>query len=96
MLINKNTTSDELIIILDNYDPTILYLSQRKGWHGVWDLNFEKNIDLEKKISKGAKFFAGTFAVCELEANCNELINYIHQYQIVVETDKFFVVQLSQ
>ena len=62
-LVKNNTNSSDLIISVTGGDPTLLYLSNRKGW-----LISPKDIN-DKVISdwknKGAKYIAGSWEVIE-------------------------------
>jgi 4-amino-4-deoxy-L-arabinose transferase-like glycosyltransferase len=55
--IDKNTAPDKLLVLMDGRDPTVFYLSHRKGWHlapGELSSDF-----LQRKIGNGAGYFAG-------------------------------------
>ena len=62
-LIKQNTKKSDLIISITGGDPTLLYLSNRKGW-----LISPKQIDqnkIEELIKDGAKYIAGSWEVIE-------------------------------
>jgi hypothetical protein len=96
-IIQGHTDTEDLLVILDNQDPTTLYLTKRKGWHGVIEINFEKNLDLDQKAKLGAQYFAGDFISCQSisQITCDELRKFIHGYPIVFYNDKYFIVKLS-
>jgi 4-amino-4-deoxy-L-arabinose transferase-like glycosyltransferase len=97
-LIQARTKPDELVVVLDNGDPSILYLAKRKGWHGYVESNLAQNLGLGQKISQGAQYFAGDFISCRnsIEADCDTLNEIINQYPVVLRNDRYFIVDLTQ
>ena len=62
-LIQNNTKKSDLIISITGADPTLLYLSNRKGWLASPSSITEKQILAWKK--EGAKYIAGSWLVIE-------------------------------
>ena len=62
-LIRKSTTKSDLIISVTGGDPTLLYLSNRKGWLlSPNQINEERILQLKED---GAKYVAGSWSVIE-------------------------------
>ena len=63
VLIKKNTNASDLIISITGGDPTLLYLSNRKGWLvSPSQINKEKIIEWKED---GAKYISGSWEVVE-------------------------------
>ena len=62
-LVKNNTNSSDLIISVTGGDPTLLYLSDRKGWL-ISPTNMNEEIISELK-NKGANYIAGSWEVIE-------------------------------
>jgi len=97
-LIQANTKLGSLIVVLDDGDPTILYLAKRRGWHGFIKTNLSQGLNLEQKTLQGAQYFAGDFIFCSYanKVNCDDLNEIIERYPAVLINEKFFIVELSE
>jgi 4-amino-4-deoxy-L-arabinose transferase-like glycosyltransferase len=97
-LIQANTKPGNLIVVLDDGDPTILYLAKRRGWHGFLETNLSQELNLEQKILQGAQYFAGDFISCSYsnEISCDDLNEIIERHPAVLINEKFFIVDLSE
>ena len=62
-LIKNNTNTTDLIISVTGGDPTLLYLSDRKGWL-ISPMKINENIISEWR-NEGAKYIAGSWEVIE-------------------------------
>ena len=62
-LVKNNTNSSDLIISITGADPTLLYLSNRKGWL-LTPSSINEKIILELR-NEGAKYIAGSWDVIE-------------------------------
>jgi 4-amino-4-deoxy-L-arabinose transferase-like glycosyltransferase len=96
-LIQAHTKPADLVVILDDGDPTVLYLAKRRGWHGFIEPNLGQHLNLEWKEAQGAQYFAGEFISCRAssEITCEELNEIVNRYTIVFKNENFFIVSLS-
>ena len=62
-LVKNNTNTTDLIISVTGGDPTLLYLSDRKGWL-ISPMNINENIISELR-NEGAKYITGSWEVIE-------------------------------
>lgn len=93
--IREYTDKDDLIIVLDNGDPTVLYLSDRKGWHAYGGAEFLIDLALDEKIGKGAEYLAGRRDFCDYSSQCDEFNNLLEQYEFVFKNRKYFIARLA-
>jgi 4-amino-4-deoxy-L-arabinose transferase-like glycosyltransferase len=96
-LMQARTQPADLVVILDDGDPTLLYLAKRKGWHGFMEPHLEQSLQLPQKISQGAQYFAGDFLSCRASraVTCEELDKILSQYSVVLKDENFFLVDLT-
>ena len=90
-LITKDTNKDALIIVIDNNDPTALYLSNRKGWRGSIQDILNESL-LNERIENGAQYLAG---ICPDKTQCNRIQNILNKYDIIFEKKEYFIVKLK-
>ncbi len=92
--VRENTEENSLIIAIDNGDPTLLYLSNRKGWHANNGSIALDDPSLNDQIQKGARYLAGRWS-CYNESQCAELEKLVNGYEVVFKNRKYFIVRLS-
>tara|TARA_Y100001968_G_scaffold322454_1_gene358564 strand:+ start:4377 stop:5873 length:1497 start_codon:yes stop_codon:yes gene_type:complete len=105
-LIKNNTNKSDLIISITGGDPTLLYLSNRKGWLlSPSEISNQRIMELK---NEGAQYISGSWEVVEsynnfsndrLKANLNKIFcssNDIGEYMIkgCNEKDKSYLIQL--
>jgi hypothetical protein len=92
-LVQSGTENGTLVVAVDDYNPTLLYLFDRKGWHAKPE---ELASDfLADKVSHGAKYLAGlhrSFADDNARTRLRELFSRSSQ---VVDDGQGFVVRLA-
>jgi 4-amino-4-deoxy-L-arabinose transferase-like glycosyltransferase len=87
------TKKNSLIIAIDKGDPTLLYLSDRKGWRAHPEqIN---NSFLDKKIQRGAKYVVGTYEVFGKFPQKLKLL-LSSRYQVILDNRIFFIVKISR
>lgn len=94
-LIKHYTEENSLIIAVDNNDPTMLYLSNRKGWHMGSGSDWENREFLYEKINNGASYLAGRLQSCHNELQCTQLDKILNEFQIVFKDRDYFIVRFS-
>ena len=97
-LIQTYTKPDDLIVTLDEGDPSLLYLANRKGWNSSLAPDLEEGLDLERKTAQGADYFAGDFISCARfgNATCDMLNEITDRYKVIIKNERFFIVDLTQ
>lgn len=87
------TQKGSLLIALDAIDPTILYLSDRKGWHLMPGELTIGNLELRKKM--GAGYFIGLkkFIRSYMPQQIDPLISF---YKTIYNDEDMFIVDLGE
>ena len=91
--VRQKTEEDALIITVDNREPTILYLSHRKGW-----CKSSADIDdgsLIKWEQEGARYLVGIKGDFERLSGKQRLNQLLSNYRTVASTDDYFIVKLK-
>jgi len=83
----------DLVIVLDNNDPLVLYRSRRKGWHmQTRDFGLET---VAARAKEGAKYFAAerqTLEEAGLTARADEVLRY---YPAAVKDSAFIILDIT-
>lgn len=91
-IVKKKTEEKSLIIAVDSNDPTLLYLSHKKGWHAFpGQLN---DSFLAQKKQKGAKYIIGTHSSFRGESEQKILRSLFRNYQVVFDDEKSFILKI--
>ena len=105
-LVKNNTNTSDLIISVTGRDPTMLYLSDRKGWL-ISPANINQKIILEWR-NLGAKYIAGSWEVIESynrfsdltkkadlkKMFCNSSIEFEPSYKACKNNDISYLIKL--
>jgi 4-amino-4-deoxy-L-arabinose transferase-like glycosyltransferase len=93
-MVKQKTAEHDLIIAVDGNDPTLLYLSHRKGWHALPDqLN---QSFLSERIKRGAKYLVGDHKSFEEKSAQQELKSVLSDnYQVLFDDGRSFIIKLS-
>ena len=84
-LIRNYTNKSDLIISVTGGDPTLLYLSNRKGWL-ISPNNINRKILLEWK-EEGAKYIAGSWEIIESYNKFSDKKLRSNIYQLICNSD---------
>jgi 4-amino-4-deoxy-L-arabinose transferase-like glycosyltransferase len=91
--IERLTPRGSLVLAVDRNDPTLLYLSNRKGWHAHPD---QLNDDfLKKRASEGAEYLAGQvdlFKTDDEEMRLRDLLS--GDYEIISSDENSFIIKI--
>ena len=90
--LGRSTPAGALIITVGNLDPTILYLSHRRGWYMPME-NFDHETIAERKIA-GADYLAGLLHHFTDARQRTELQRLLDTHQVIASTDTYFIIQL--
>ncbi len=90
--IRETTEKGSRIIVWDENDPTILYLSHRKGWHLQTSALTLKN--LEAKRNLGARYFAGFHGI-PASSSSQSVDTVLKMYRTLFDSSKYFIVDLT-
>lgn len=90
--IQQKIEKNALIIAVDNNDPTILYLSHRKGWHAFPD-GINQSF-LEERIQTGAQYIVGINSDFKNELQKQLLNAMFKKHSTVFNNGVFFVTKL--
>lgn len=91
--VQHHVKTGDLVIAVDNNDPTLLYVSHRKGWHAT-----PEQIDdsfLTEKRMRGAKYIIGIYAIFKNAAGQNALRFLSIQYPCIFSDKKSFIFKLA-
>lgn len=89
--VKQKIPENSFVICVTGIDPTLLYLSHRKGWH-VWGEELEENY-LEGKIRQGAKFLVGFYRHFD-ETQQDKIKALFGQHQVLWDQEGSFIVEL--
>jgi len=92
--VKQKVEEKALVVAVDNGDPTLLYLTHRKGWH-AWADQLQDSILNERRL-EGARYVIGkmnSFSDGPKKQRLGELLN---QYDVIIKTDNYFVLQISR
>ncbi|MBM3125724.1 MAG: phospholipid carrier-dependent glycosyltransferase [Chloroflexi bacterium] len=92
--VRSQTEKGSLIVAIDGGDPTLLYLSERKGWHGTFTEILDKEY-LDQLISEGAKYVVGSYETCGDPVQCSALMNLFNEYEVVFDKKDYFIIKLT-
>lgn len=90
--VQKRTEENALIVAVEDGDPTVLYLSHRKGWNGRAQMM--DSLSVSKKREQGARYVVGEtvyFKKISQEWRIGELLR---SYSPVISTDDYFIIEL--
>jgi hypothetical protein len=88
----RNTNPGDRIVVLDNNDPTMLYLLNRKGWHATVD-----SLDaafLQRCKVVGAMYFAGQTLLLRSDVEKAKPASLLAAHEKVYIDDACFLVKL--
>ena len=90
--VQQKTEKDALIITVDNRDPTLLYLTHRKGWLcSADDIN---DASIVKRKQKGARYIVGEKKHWRDESQRQRISELLEKYHVIASTDDYFIVDL--
>ncbi len=90
----RETEKNALVVVVDNFDPAILYLSHRKGWHTV-PAQMD-NVFLETMKKNGAGYIIGNhyrFRDTSQQARLEWLLASGHE--VILNDGESFIVKIS-
>ncbi|MEZ4688818.1 MAG: hypothetical protein R3A12_01010 [Ignavibacteria bacterium] len=91
--IKLKVNKDDLIIYPSDGNPTLLYLSNRKGWIlNPVELTSEQ---ISEKKDQGAKYIVSEKKVFETEKQKENLKNIYNNYEIIIDNDEYFIASLQ-
>jgi 4-amino-4-deoxy-L-arabinose transferase-like glycosyltransferase len=90
-IVQQKTEPSARIIVLDNRDPTIMYLSHRKGWHAT-AANVNESFIIDKR-SQGARYLVGLYEYLD-SSQKGELRKYMTRENTVLDDGKEFIIRL--
>jgi len=91
-IVKQKTKEESLIIAVDSNDPTLLYLSHKKGWHAFsGQLN---DSFLSQKKQKGAEYIIGNHSSFKGESEQKILGSLFRNYHVVFDDEKSFILKL--
>jgi 4-amino-4-deoxy-L-arabinose transferase-like glycosyltransferase len=91
--ISSKVNENDLIIYPSDGNPTLLFLSNRRGWIlNPVDLTSEH---ISEKKDQGAKYIISEKKVFENEKQKENLKNIFDKYEIVVDNDEYFIASLK-
>ncbi|MEZ4821653.1 MAG: glycosyltransferase family 39 protein [Ignavibacteria bacterium] len=91
--IKLKVNKDDLIIYPSDGNPTLLYLSNRKGWIlNPVELTSEQ---ISEKKDQGAKYIVSEKKVFETEKQKENLKNIYNNYEIIIDNDEYFIASLK-
>lgn len=92
--IKLNVKQSDLIILPSDGNPTLLYLSNRRGWIlNPVDLTSEH---ISEKKDQGAKYIVSEKGVFETDKQKENLKNIFTNYEIIIDTDEYFIASLIE
>lgn len=86
------TKLGERLVVLDNNDPTSLYLADRKGWHAPSSTTLEQVVG---RAQEGASLFAGQTLLLRKAFHLSEA-DLFARFQAVYRDNDIFVLRLSK
>jgi 4-amino-4-deoxy-L-arabinose transferase-like glycosyltransferase len=92
--VNKAVKSNELVLAIDDGDPTVLYLSRRYGWHAWVDKIDEAVADV--RIQERAKYIIGGKYIFREEYQKNRLNDLLKEYKVILNTGGYFILQMNR
>ncbi len=90
--VQQKTEKDALIMAVDNSDPTLLYLSHRKGW--LCSADDIDDVSIAKRKHKGAKYIVGEKRHYKNKPQREKISELLGKYHVIVSTDDYFIVEL--
>jgi 4-amino-4-deoxy-L-arabinose transferase-like glycosyltransferase len=98
-IIKKRIPKDSLIIVTTGGDPTLLYLSHKKGW--IVSPNIINQVYLSDRIKDGAKYLVGgynfvqTYTTSMKDADKKKIQEIVAQSPSqILNSNKFFLIKL--
>lgn len=91
--IKQNVNEDDLVIYPSDGNPTLLYLSNRRGWISNPDYLTDEYIN--DKIEKGAGYIVSEKKVFVTENQKENLKNIMKNYKILINNDEYFITSLK-
>jgi len=92
--IRRWVRNDELVIVVDNGDPTILYLSHRKGWKARAE-EVNSSYIMDKKV-RGARYLVGNLRAFNGEEGQNILASLLSSEVCLYDDKKFIILRLFE
>jgi 4-amino-4-deoxy-L-arabinose transferase-like glycosyltransferase len=90
--LERSTPADALVITVGNLDPTVLYLSHRRGWYMPMERFDQKTIEGRKR--QGADYLAGLMHHFTESATTAKLQGVLDTHRVIASTDTYFIIQL--
>lgn len=92
--VKKNTTKNDLVIAVSNYDPVMLYRCRRKGWQC-----FPEQLDsayLSNKVANGARFLIGETSMFNKEETLRIFNKLSIDYFAVKQDTNYFIFNIKK
>lgn len=92
--VEQTTEESSLVIAVDGNDPTLLYLSHRKGWHAHPDQ--VNDAFIEERAKKGAQYIVGNHSHFGSELQQQKLNSLLSNYRAIFNDGRSFIVKTSR